>query len=140
MLDRILIATDGSRKATAAIDHGLDLAETFGAEVHVIYVVETKASYILSIGASEEGLEEYRQYGEEIVDEVVDRAERRGLDGVGVVKSGKVARQILEYAETAEIDTVVMAERGRGTLEKYLGSNVEKVVQLCPQPVTVVRS
>ncbi|WP_394742387.1 universal stress protein [Natronococcus roseus] len=140
MFDRILIATDGSRKAAAAIDHGLDLAETFGAEVHVIYVVETKASYILSIGASEEGLEEYRQYGEEIVGEVVDRAEERGLDGVGVVESGKVAQQILEYVETAEIDTVVMAERGRGTLEKYLGTNVEKVVQLCPQPVTVIRS
>lgn len=140
MFDKILIVTDGSPKAAAAIDHGLDLAETFGAEVHVIYVVETKASYILSIGASEEGLEEYRQYGKEIVDEVVDRAERRGIDGVGVVKSGKVAQQILEYTETAEIDAVVMAERGRGTLEKYLGSNVEKVVQLCPQPVTVVRS
>ncbi|AGB37237.1 universal stress protein [Natronococcus occultus] len=140
MLDRILIATDGSRKASAAIDHGLELAETFDAEVHVVYVVETKASYILSIGASEEGLEEYRQYGQEVVDEVVDRADRRGLEAVGAVESGTVAQQLLEYTDREDVDAVVMGERGRGTLERYLGSNVEKVVRLCSKPVTVVRS
>lgn len=140
MLDRILIATDGSRKASAAVDHGLELAETFDAEVHAVYVVETKASYILSIGASEEGLEEYRQYGREVVDEVVGRADRRGLEAVGAVESGRVAQQLLEYTDREDVDAAVMAERGRGTLERYLGSNVEKVVRLCPKPVTVVRS
>lgn len=140
MLDRILIATDGSRKAEAAVEHGLDLAATFDAEVHALYVVETKGSYVRSVGASEAGLEEYRQYGHGVVDEVVDRAEERGLEAVGAVESGAVAGAIVDYADAASIDAVVVAERGRGTLEKYLGSNVEKVLRRCPQPVTVVRS
>lgn len=140
MLDKILIATDGSDRASKAIEHGLDLAEVFDAEVHVIYVVETEASYILTVGVSESELEEYRQYGEDVVTDVVEQVEGRGLDGVGVVKTGKVAQKIVDYTEEEDIDTVVMAERGRGTLEKYLGSSTEKVVRMCPKPVTVVRA
>ncbi|GAB7020787.1 universal stress protein [Halostagnicola bangensis] len=140
MLDKILIATDGSDRVSKAIEHGLDLAEVFGAEVHVIYVIETEASYILTVGVSESEMEEYRQYGEDVVTDVVEQIEGRGLDGVGAVTTGKVAQEIVDYAKQEDIDTVVMAERGRGTLEKYLGSSTEKVVRMCPKPVTVVRS
>lgn len=140
MLDKILIATDGSDEASGAVEHGLDLAEAFDAEVHVIYVVETEASYIITVGVSDEEMDEYRQYGEDVVTEVVERVEARGLGGVGVVKTGKIAQEIVDYAEEADVDTVVVAERGRGAFEKYLGSNAEKVVRLCRKPVTVVRS
>lgn len=106
----------------------------------MIYVVETEASYIHTVGVSDTEMEEYRQYGEDVVGDVVDRAEERGLDGVGVVETGKIVREIVDYVDEADIDSVVMAERSRGTLEKYLGSNTEKVVRMCPKPVTVVRS
>ncbi|WP_090379714.1 universal stress protein [Natronobacterium texcoconense] len=140
MLDNILIATDGSDKVSVAVEHGLDLAEVFGATVHAIYVVETEAAYILTVGVSDDEMEEYREFGEEVVTDVVERAEQRGLDGVGVVKTGKISQEIVEYAHENDIDNVVVAERGRGTIEKYLGSNAEKVVRMCSKPVTVVRS
>ncbi len=140
MIDNVLIATDGSAGAEGAVEHGLDLAEAFGAEVHVIYVVETEATYILTIGVSEKEMEEYRKHGEQIVSDLVARVEERGLEGVGVVKTGKIAQKVVEYAEAEDIDTVIVGERGRGTIEKYLGSTAEKIVRMCPKPVTVVRS
>ena len=140
MLDKILIATDGSDEASGAVEHGLDLAEAFDAEVHVIYVVETEASYILTVGVGDKEMEEYRQHGEEIVTAVIEQVEKRGLDGVGVVKTGKIAPEVVSYAESENVDTVVVAERGRGAIEKYLGSNAEKIVRMCSKPVTVVRS
>lgn len=140
MMDSILIATDGSDQAENAVDHGLDLAETFGAEVHAIYVVETEASYILTVGVSDAEMDEYRAYGEDVVSDVVKRAEERGLSGVGVVKAGKVAQEVADYAHEADVDGVVVAESGSGALEKYLGSNAEKIVRMCSKPVTVVRS
>ncbi|ELY70352.1 universal stress protein [Natronobacterium gregoryi] len=140
MLDNILIATDGSDEASVAVEHGLDLAEVFGATVHVIYVVETEAAYILTIGVSDDEMKEYRQLGEEVVTDIVERAKQRGLDGVGVVKTGNISQEIVDYAQETDIDNVVVAERGRGTVEKYLGSNAENVVRMCSQPVTVVRS
>ncbi|WP_418282955.1 universal stress protein [Halorubrum sp. DTA98] len=140
MMDSILIATDGSEQASMAVDHGLDLAESFDAEVHAIYVVETEASYILTVGVSDEEMDEYRAYGEEVVSDVVERAEARGLDGVGVVKTGKIAQEVVDYAEEADVGGVIVAESGRGALEKYLGSSAEKIVRMSSKPVTVVRS
>lgn len=140
MLDNILIATDGSDSAADAVEHGLDLAERFGATVHVIYVVETEAAYILTVGVSDDEMDEYRQFGEKVVAEVVELAERRGLEAVGVVETGKIAQKVVEYADQESIDSVIVAERGRGTLEKFLGSNAEKIVRMCSSPVTVVHT
>ncbi len=140
MLDSILIATDGSEQASTAVEHGLDLAETLGAKVHVIYVVETAASYILTVGVSDEEMKKYREYGETVVTDVVDRADERGLDGVGVVKSGKIAPEIAEYAEEENLDAIILGKSGSGAIDKYLGSTAKKVVRLSSAPVTIVRS
>jgi nucleotide-binding universal stress UspA family protein len=140
MFDNVLIPTDGSEQAERAVDTGLDLAERFGSDVHVLYVVETEATYILTVGLSDEEMEEYEEYGEEVVNEVVDRATARGLDARGVVRKGKISEQIAEYAEENGLDHIVMGERGRGSIEKYLGSTAEKLLRMAPAPVTVVPS
>lgn len=140
MYDKILIATDGSEEVEPAVTHGLDLAEQFDSEVHALYVVETEATYILTVGLGDDEMEEYENYGKKVVKDVVSRAEERGLEGVGVVKTGNIAREVVDYAEEEEVDNVFVAERGRGAIEKYLGSNAEKIVRMCSRPVTVVRS
>lgn len=140
MYDKILVATDGSEQAEPAVEHALNLAETFDAELHAIYVVETEATYILTVGLGEKEMAEYEDYGKEVVADVVERAEQRNLDGVGVVKTGKIAQEVVDYAEDEDIDNVIVAERGRGAIEKYLGSNAEKIVRMCTVPVTVIRS
>ncbi|WP_089385864.1 universal stress protein [Halorubrum vacuolatum] len=138
MIDKILIATDGSDASSGAFEYGLELAKSFDAEVHLIYVVETEASYILTVIGDDE-MEEYRAYGEEVVSDGIAHVEEAGLEGVGVVKTGKVASEIVSYAEDNDVDTVVLGERGRGAIERYLGSTAEKVVRMCSKPVTVVR-
>lgn len=140
MYEKILIATDGSDEADVAVEHGLDLAAAFDAEVHAIYVVETSASYIITVGLNDEEMEEYREYGKAVVTDVVERAERRGLSGVGVLKTGKIAEEVVDYAESENVDSVVVAERGHGAIDKYLGSNAEKIIRMSSRPVTVVRS
>ncbi|EHK02155.1 hypothetical protein HRED_05458 [Candidatus Haloredivivus sp. G17] len=42
MYDRILIPTDGSKGAEAAVEHAAVIAEKFDAEVHIIYVVDVR--------------------------------------------------------------------------------------------------
>lgn len=140
MYDKILIATDGSEQVEPAIEHGLDLAEAMDAEVHAIYVVETEATYILTAGLGQKEMDEYEGYGKDVVTDVVKRAESRGLEGVGVVKTGSIAQKVSEYAENEDVDNVILAERGRGAIEQYLGSNAEKIVRMCKQPVTVIHS
>ncbi|MDZ7850314.1 MAG: universal stress protein [Halodesulfurarchaeum sp.] len=140
MYDTVLIATDGSEESEPIVENALDMAEMFDAEVHAIFVVETKANYILTMGISEGELENYRAMGQEIVDDVVARAESRGLDGKGVVRTGKIADEVSEYASEADVDGVFIGERGHGkTIDKYVGSNTEKIVRQCSKPVTIIR-
>ncbi|MFL9709025.1 universal stress protein, partial [Aeromonas veronii] len=49
MYETILVPTDGSEVAETAVNHALDLAETYDATVHTIYVVDTD-SMDLSLG------------------------------------------------------------------------------------------
>lgn len=137
MYDNILVPTDGSEKSEAAVEHALSLAEAYDAKVHALYVVETKATYILTVGLSDEDMEEYEKYGEETVTDVVERASERGLEGQGAIKRGKVSGEIVEYAKENDIDGIVMGRQGRGAVEKYLGSTAEKVVRMTEIPVTV---
>jgi len=138
MYDNILIPTDGSERSEPAVEHALKLAETYDAKIHALYVVETKATYILTVGLDDEEMDEYREYGEETVSDVVERAREHGLDGRGVVKTGKISEEITEYAEENDIDGIVMGRQGHGSLEKYLGSTAEKVVRMTEIPVTVI--
>ncbi len=138
MIDKILIPTDGSEQAERAVEYGLNLAESFDAEVHALYVIETEATYVLTVGLSDDDMEEYEEYGEEVVSDVVDRANERGLDGRGVLKKGKVSEEIVEYGDDNDIDHIVMGGQGRGAIEKYLGSTAEKIVRMSSLPVTVL--
>jgi len=138
MYEHILIPTDGSDQAERAVEHGLTLAETFDAHVHALYVIETEATYILTVGLDDDEMEEYQEYGEEVVSDVVDRAAGRGLDGTGVVKTGSIAGKISEYTEESPTDVIVMGGQGQGAIEKYLGSTAEKILRTANVPVTVI--
>lgn len=138
MYDKILIPTDGSDQAARAVETGLDFAEAFGATVHALYVVETEATYILTVGLGDDEMEEYKQYGEDTVDEVVEAARARGLEATGAVKTGRISEEIVEYAEENEIDHIVMGKQGRGAIEKYIGGTAEKVMRMSSIPVTAI--
>lgn len=138
MYDSVLIATDGSDEANNGVRYGLDLAEKTGATVHALYVVGTKASYILTVGISDQELESYREYGEDVVTAVVDEARDRGLDARGAVRTGRPSEEIVEYANDQGIDAIVMGKRGHGAVESQLGSTPEKVIWSANVPVTVV--
>lgn len=138
MYDNVLIATDGSKGSEPCVAHGLDLAEAFDAHVHALYVVETEATYILTVGLADDEMEEYEEYGKETVSAVADRASGRGLDATGAVKTGSIAAKIVEYAENNDIDGIVVGKQGRGAIEKYLGSTAEKVARMADIPVTIV--
>jgi nucleotide-binding universal stress UspA family protein len=147
MYERILVPTDGSDVAEMAIDYALDLAETYGAEVHALYVVDTDA---MDLGLGTEQVERIRagQFGE--MDELEDRAteatravrERaadRGVDAVEHVAAGRPHVVIADYADDHDVDLVVMGSHGRaGVKRALLGSVTERVLRSSHRPILVV--
>ncbi len=140
--DDLLIPTDGSEPAAAAVDHGLEIAGRTGARVHAVNVVD-----VGGLGATPdytvpaELLSELRSQGEAATEAVADRARDAGLEATTAVKEGHPARDIVQYADDNDVDLVAMGTAGRTGLNRYLlGSTTERVVRHAEQPVLAVNA
>jgi nucleotide-binding universal stress UspA family protein len=137
LYDRIVVPTDGSDAARRAAEHGLGLAERYGADVHVIYVVDTM-TYGLSdaprsiVGLLEEG-------GQRAVEEIAADADDRNLPVTTAVLRGVPHEEIREYAAGVEADALVMGTRGRTAVsDRFLGGTASRVVRQSTIPVLTV--
>ncbi|OYR54309.1 universal stress protein [Halorubrum halodurans] len=147
MYERILIPTDGSDVAEAAVDHALDLAARYGAEVHALYVVDID-SVNYSLGTEQvdrlkqgrfDEMEEVKERADEATGTVADRGAERGIDVVEHVSGGRPHKVIADYAEDNGMDLVVMGSHGRaGVRRALLGSVTERTLRSTHVPVLVV--
>ncbi|MDB2243281.1 universal stress protein [Halorubrum ezzemoulense] len=130
----ILVPTDGSPAATAALDRALPVAERAGATVHVLSVVDTGD---VGIGDHVDTLSEY---ADDAVAEGVERVEAAGLDAVGAVEvATSAARGIRAYVDGPGVDLVAMGTHGRTGVGQYLlGSVAERTLRSAPVPVLTV--
>lgn len=135
----VLIPTDGSDAASAAIDHGLAIAERYDATVHALSVVDLSSlagSYDI-----DPIIELWRDDCERAVEAVADAAESRGVDVVTKVRQATPYRAITKYIENEEIDLVTMGTHGRTGLEGYLvGSVTTRTIRTSDVPILTVRS
>jgi len=139
MYDEILVPTDGSPAADAAVEHAVTLADRFDATLHALYVVDATAYSAIEAGTDivAEALE---TEGEDAVSRIAEAADDADLPVVESVTSGTAYRSILEYADGNDIDMIVMGTHGRRGLDRYLlGSVTERVVRSANQPVLTVR-
>ena len=141
MYRRILLPTDGGETTDDALEHAVDLAGQYDAELHVLYVVD--ASVVA--GDIEVGtiVEEFESAGERILEDVAERAHEAGLERDRITTKlarGTPHRVILEYTADQDVDLIVMGTHGRTGIGRYLlGSVTERVVRLADVPVVTVR-
>ncbi|MFC7133508.1 MULTISPECIES: universal stress protein [Salinibaculum] len=140
MYDRILLPTDGSPGTVAAAEHAGALAKAFDGTVHVLSVADTRNRFesptsglapgIWLSGERERAGEAIEQAVAALPDDVaIERVQREGLP----------RSEIVDYAEEAGVDVVVMGTHGRTGIDHYLlGSVAERVVRTCPVPVVTV--
>lgn len=138
MYNEILMPTDGSQGSIAAAEHAIELATTYDAALHALYVVQTTVAPEADMSGVYEAFEEA---GSDAVDNVVERAEAAGVGTVQAqLAHGSPHEQIIAYANDHDIDIIVMGTHGRTGLDRYLlGSVTEKVVRLADVPVMTVR-
>jgi nucleotide-binding universal stress UspA family protein len=138
MYHDVLVPTDGSEGTSAAVDHAVDIATTYGATLHTLYVVSPTVGPDAGVTGILDALQEV---GERAIDEVVERADAAGVGTVeGSVARGTPHRAILDYVDENDVDLVVMGTHGRTGIDRYLiGSVTEKVVRLSDVPVMTVR-
>ncbi|MFP8889194.1 universal stress protein [Natrialbaceae archaeon A-CW2] len=149
MYDTILIPTDGSQVAQHAVEHAIDIATKYDANVHTLYVVDTGA---MDVGLGTEQVDrlrqgqfgsmpEVRERAESATNAVVEAARASGydLEVTEAITAGQPHRQIASYADEHDVDLIVMGSAGRGGIKRaLLGSVAERTLRTTHLPVLVV--
>lgn len=136
MYERVLIPTDGSTGTAHVAMQGIDLAEQYGGDVHVIHVVDTGGL----LSESSDTRDSLEQEGKRAISKVEAMARAHGVPVETTVREGEPAEEILDYADEIEADVIVAGTHGRTGVKRHLiGSVAERLVRHATCPVTTIR-
>ena len=138
---KILIPTDGSDYSMKAAEYGVSVAKFLGAEIMVVYVIDTVVLEQIAKVTERDSVEaELKRDGSRYVNYIVDIAERESLKTDSMVARGRPFEQIVHLAKGLKMDLIVMGTYGRRGAERILiGSVAERVIEYSSCPVLVVK-
>jgi universal stress protein A len=143
-ITRILVPTDFSATADAALDTAYVLAERFGASLELLHVLDDP--FVADGMAVEAYISEGPALRTAMLQEARERLRHRASprEGIPEIKTevlfGHGARTIAEYAADRGVDLIAMGTHGRtGFAHLMLGSVAEQLVRTAPCPVLTVR-
>ena len=135
---RILVPIDGSQNATRALNVGINLSKTYGAELVVLNVIPTPSVLVeapIGLGMTPTGLDLYYEQQERdanhFVEEAMGVAKAQGAAKARskVTRADKsVVQEIIETATHEKIDLIVIGTRGLGGFRKLLQGSVSSGV------------
>ena len=141
-LKKILVGCDFSQDSDQAVKHGLSLAQEFQAELHLAHVIEPPAQPNL---IREEPLvsgEIQEDYQNQIIQRLKDMVPEEAANWCTPqtsVLQGQPYDELVKYADTRDIDMIILGVRGHGLVKTLLlGSTTDRVVRNSPCPVLSV--
>lgn len=138
--DELLVPTDGSERAAAAVGHAIAIADRLDARIHAVNVVDIgEIAATGTLRPPTEVLDRCREVGEAATERILTRAEDADVAGLSAVIEGFPAEELLRYCEEHDIDMITMSTAGRTGLERVLlGSTTERVIRRADRPVLAV--
>lgn len=135
----VLITLDGSQLAENSLSLGLEVAQAFGAAVTLLCVDDTSdhidTTAVTKLNKYEPGLgEQFKNSFHQDVTHYLEQVRlQHGRDDVSIITAapyGKPAPAILNFAESHDVDLIVMSTHGRTGLARWrYGSVTEKVLR-----------
>ncbi|WP_417383999.1 universal stress protein [Gimesia sp.] len=140
-IKNILIPTDFSETSQAATQYAVELAKKFGAQLHLLHVIEDPVVYMPMFESyALPPKEDFENFAKTRLDNWILDEDKAGLEISTHWVHGNPFVDILKYAKREEIDLIVVGTHGRSfTAHLLLGSVAEKVVRKASCPVLTVR-
>jgi nucleotide-binding universal stress UspA family protein len=140
-MESIVVGTDGSPPAEAAIDRAAELARGSGARLHVVTAYPDVPSYRERIvGTAKRESIELRDVAETVLARAVEKLTDEGITVETHARDGDPAEAILEVAQEQKADLIVVGNRGLTGIERFLlGSVSSKLSHHAPCSVMIVR-
>jgi nucleotide-binding universal stress UspA family protein len=149
MFKKILFATDGSPASDHAATVAVSLARTHDASLTAVYVIDpypyigigemNPMGFQAYMGAAQEHSAKAFAHIQQLVNEEDKEGSAIQLD-TQLVEEVAAHKGILQAAETAGADLIIVGSHGRNGLERLLlGSTANKVSSHSTRPVLIVR-
>ena len=151
---RILVAIDGSTSSMHAIDYAISIAVKNDSQSIILYVIDfykythLSSSIILAPTFGSEKYLEEKSKAEKLMNKIKEKYKQKIKDNINstelkteIVEGAKsVAATIMEYAESENVDLIIVGSRGRTSFKKLLlGSVSSKIIKNAHCAVLVVR-
>ena len=143
MYNHILIPTDGSDLSEKAAQCAVSLAKALNAQVTAVHILPTRVGLAYGeLAWVDEGLDlRMREQASSYLDRIEGMAKESGVKFHRALKASHLTwRGIIEVAQDAGCDLIVMAAHGRRGLQALvLGSETNRVLIHARVPVLVYR-
>ncbi len=138
MLERILVAIDGTDYSWRALEFAAHLAEKCGSSLTIMTVEKEDTSISIFSGEDEDAPD---QVGDEVLNVARTLMEGKGVECSYLLeRGGKVADKIIAAEKMECCDAIVLGSRGFGVLEGLIKSSIsQEVVENADVPVIVVK-
>lgn len=134
-VETLLVPVDGSEQSEKALEVALNMAREFDSDViNVLYVVDTSLYGEPALSAVEVVTDNVQTVGEQLVEDIRDRATALGIELETDVHHGRPKEEIVSGAEANDADLVVIGQTG----DDAWGPICKHVVKNCPCNVLVV--
>jgi len=133
---RILVGIDGSIGSTEGGRRAIDIAKSYGSEIHALYVTNIPIDRSLRYGVTREA----EQQGWKILKEFVAQAKEQDVSVITAVRGNIPEDCLATYAEDNEIHLIVLGSQTNSMgLDMICGSVVERIVSKTPCPILVAK-
>ena len=146
MINKILVAIDGSEHSYKALTYALDIAEKFKAPITLLNVFQPVIvqSFLLQ-PALPETISINRdliKFHQDLLAKTLENAKKAkpNISITAELRQGDAAEQILDAANSGGYDTIVFGHRGESRIEGFLmGSVSDKVSKHAQTTVIIVK-
>jgi nucleotide-binding universal stress UspA family protein len=141
-IGKILVAVDFSPHSQRALDDAIELAKTFGAELHLLHCYQIDPTSVSPYGiVVPETLEhDIRMAALQRLSEWREKAAARGVRVQEHITAHFPSEEIVAIAERQRVDLIVIGTRGlTGLKHALLGSVAERTIRHAPCPVWTVK-
>ncbi|MCB2190308.1 MAG: universal stress protein [Deltaproteobacteria bacterium] len=138
MYQHILVPLDGSALAETVLPHVEELAKESGAKVSLLQVVIVHT--MPGADPTDDQVEAIDQ-ANKYLEKVAEKLKQAGLTVEIHIRYGHDAEEILDHAESNDIDLVAMCSHGQSGIGRWnLGGVTKRVVSHCVKPVLTIRA